>query len=40
MFVIVILVAAIAWTFAAPYVAHWRARRAAARRRQLQGRRP
>lgn len=37
--IVLLLAATLAWTFAAPYVEHWRARRAAARRRLTEGRR-
>ena len=37
--IIVILSGALIWTFAEPYVTHWKARRAAARRRLTEGRR-
>ncbi|WP_425998158.1 hypothetical protein [Caulobacter sp. DWR1-3-2b1] len=37
--VVLILAATLVWTFAAPYVVHWKARRAATRRRLTQGRR-
>ena len=37
--VVLILAATLVWTFAAPYVVHWKARRAAMRRRLTQGRR-
>jgi hypothetical protein len=38
--VVAILIAAIAWTFAQPYVTHWRATRAAERRRIAERRKP
>jgi hypothetical protein len=37
--IIATLSSAFFWTFAAPYVTHWKARRAAARRRLTEGRR-
>lgn len=37
--IIAILASALVWTFVAPYVTHWRARRAALRRRVAEGRR-
>lgn len=37
--VIVILATLLIWTFVAPYVSHWKARRAATRRRLTEGRR-
>ncbi len=38
--VVTILLATVAWTFAAPYVAHWRGIRAAERRRIAERRKP
>jgi hypothetical protein len=37
--IVLILAATLAWTFMAPHVQHWQARRAATRRRQTEGRR-
>lgn len=36
--IVLILAATLAWTFVAPYVQYWKARRAAARRRIAEGR--
>ena len=38
--VVAILIATVAWTFAEPYVAHWRGIRAAEKRRIAERRRP
>jgi hypothetical protein len=38
--VVAILIATFAWTFAEPYVAHWRGIRAAERRRIAERRKP
>lgn len=38
--VVAILIATVAWTFAEPYVAHWRGIRAAERRRIAERRKP
>jgi len=37
--IVLILAATLAWTFAAPYIEHWKSRRAATRRRTAEGRR-
>jgi hypothetical protein len=37
--IVLTLAGVLIWTFAAPYIAHWKGRRAAERRRLTEGRR-